>query len=127
MNRQENEDALTLKLKADYNGQPLTLSGKTGLIRDVFEHQRFPLQLSGTLADAALKINGAIDDVLTLQGIDMDAQLNGKNLASFGKVIEEKLPTTDQYEINFCLVGSEMCIRDRSKTGQHREPASDIS
>ena len=31
--RKEAEDKLTLELKADYNGQPVVLSGKTGLIR----------------------------------------------------------------------------------------------
>ncbi len=38
MNRQENEDSATLDLKADYNGQPLTLSGKTGRVRHLFGH-----------------------------------------------------------------------------------------
>ena len=43
------EDTLALNLRADYNGQPLTLSGKTGRIRNLLEHKRFPLQLSGNL------------------------------------------------------------------------------
>ena len=56
----ETEDALTLDLKADYNGQPLALSGKTGRVWQVFAHQRFPLQLSGKLANAAVKFNGHV-------------------------------------------------------------------
>jgi uncharacterized protein involved in outer membrane biogenesis len=120
LNRQENEDALALILKADINGQPLTLSGKTGRIRDIFGHQRCPLQLSGKLANAAVKINGAIDDVLTLQGIDVDAQLNGQNLADFGEVIEEKLPATDQYEIQGHLSGSTAALTMKNAQGSAR-------
>ena len=65
--RQRIEDELTLDLKADYNGQPLRLSGKTGRIHNLLAHKRFPLQLSGNLANAAVEITGAIDDVLNLR------------------------------------------------------------
>ena len=106
MNRQEDEDALALKLKADINGQPLTLSGKTGRIRDIFGHQRCPLQLSGTLADAAVKINGAVDDILKFQGIDVTARLNGKNIASLGPVLNIQLPETQAFDIAGHLRGS---------------------
>jgi len=86
MTRQGAEDALTLDLKADYNGQPLTLSGKTGRFRDVFEHQRFPVQLAGKLANGAIRINGAIDDVLTFQGhgpgVPANRQGAGRNRAA---------------------------------------------
>jgi uncharacterized protein involved in outer membrane biogenesis len=106
MNRQENEDALTLKLKADYNEQALALSGKIGRIRDVFAHQRFPLQLSGKLANAAVKINGEIDDVLTLQGIDVEAQLSGKNFATLEPVLDIQLPKTKAFDVSGHLKGS---------------------
>jgi len=127
MNRQENEDALALKLKADINGQPLTLSGKTGRIRDVFGHQRFPLQLSGTLADAALKINGTIDDALTLQGIDVDAELSGKNLTEFGEVIGQKLPATDEFQIHGRLNGSTDALALQKAQGSARRGSMHLS
>jgi len=127
MNRQENEDALALKLKADINGQPLTLSGKTGRIRDVFGHQRFPLQLSGTLADAALKINGTIDDALTLQGIDVDAELSGKNLTEFGEVIGQKLPATDEFQIHGRLNGSTDALALQKAQGSARRVSMHLS
>jgi len=104
--RQGTEDALTLDLRADYNGQPLTLTGKTGRIRNLLAHKRFPLQLSGNLANAAVEINGAIDDALKLQGVDAKAQLTGKNFAALGPVLDIELPTTDQYEIQGHLTGS---------------------
>ncbi len=111
MNRQKNEDGLTLKLKADYSGQPLELSGKTGRIRDVSGHQRFPVQLSGTLAKAAVKINGAVDDALTLQGIDVATQLNGKNLAALGPFLDIQLPETKTFDVAGHLKGSGDSLR----------------
>jgi uncharacterized protein involved in outer membrane biogenesis len=111
MNRQGNEDALALKFKADYKGQPLSLSGKTGRVRDVFAHQRLPLQLSGTLANSAVKINGAVDDILTLQGIDVAARLNGKNFASLGPFLDIQLPETKTFDVARHLKGSGDALR----------------
>jgi uncharacterized protein involved in outer membrane biogenesis len=106
MNRQDHEDALILTLRADYNGQPATLSGKIGRIGAVFGHRPFPLQLSGKLADAAIKIDGAIEDVLNLQGIDVDAKLSGKNFATLGPVLQVQLPETKTFDIAGNLKGS---------------------
>jgi hypothetical protein len=106
MNRQENEDALAFKLRADYKGQPLTLSGKTGRLRDVFTHRRFPVQLAGNLADAAVTINGAIEDVLTLRGIDVKTRLSGSNFTSLGPVLDIQLPSTKSFDMSTQLTGS---------------------
>ncbi len=111
MTRQGTEDALTLKLRADSNGQPLALSGTIGRIRRIFARQRFPLQLSGRLANAAVKINGAIDDVLNLQGIDVAAQLSGKNLAAVGLFLDTRLPKTKAFDVSGHLKGSRDSLR----------------
>jgi len=105
------EDQLTLDLKADYNRQPVTLFGKTGLIRNLFAHRRFSLQLSGSLANAAIKINGAIYDVLNLQGIALEAQLNGKNIAALGPVLDIQLPKTKEFNVTGHLKGSKESLR----------------
>ena len=106
LNRQAAEDAFVLKLQADVNGQPVTLSGKTGGGRQLLTHKRFPLQLSGTLATAAIKIDGAIDDLLKLQGIDLETQLIGKNMADLDPVLDIHLPKTDAFEVAGELKGS---------------------
>ena len=111
MTRQGSEDARTLDLKADYNGQPLELAGQTGRIGDVFRHQRFPLQLSGKLANAAVRIDGAIDDVLTLQGIYVEARLSGKDFATLGPVLEIQLPKTEAFDVSGHLKGSGDSLR----------------
>ena len=42
--RQDTADMLAIDLRAEYNGQPVTLSGKTGLSRDLLAHTNaFPL------------------------------------------------------------------------------------
>ena len=106
MNRQETEDALTLKIQADVNGQAVTLSGKTGGIRQILAHKRFPLQLSGSLANAAIKINGAIDDLLNLQGIDLEAQLMGEDMSTLVPFLDIRLPKTKAFDVKGALKGS---------------------
>ena len=106
LTRKGTEDTLSLNLRADYNGKPLTLSGKTGRIHDLLAHKRFPVQLSGNLANAAVEINGAIDDVLNLQGVEAKVQLTGKNFAALGSVLGIELPAIDQFEIQGHLTGS---------------------
>ncbi|MGD9088094.1 MAG: AsmA-like C-terminal region-containing protein, partial [Desulfobacterales bacterium] len=50
--------------------------------------------------------NGAVKDLLTLRGMDLNSSLKGKNLEEFGEIIGEKLPATDQFEIQGLLTGS---------------------
>jgi hypothetical protein len=50
--------------------------------------------------------NGTVKDLLTLRGMDLNSGLKGKNLEEFGEIIEEKLPATDQFEIQGRLTGS---------------------
>ncbi len=56
-------------------GNRVELSGEVGLIRRLFANERFQLKLSGKFSNAAVKIDGAIDDVLDLQGIGLDGPL----------------------------------------------------
>jgi uncharacterized protein involved in outer membrane biogenesis len=104
-------DVQTLDLKAEYSGQPVVLSGTIGLLRDVFARRRFALQLSGELANTAFKLNGAIDDVLQLQGIDVEAQLNGENLAAIGTDLEIRLPQTATFNVKGHLKGSRDALK----------------
>jgi hypothetical protein len=106
LTRKEAEDELTLDLKADYNGQPVTLSGKTGLIRYLFTHQRFPLELAGTFSKAKVEIAGAIDDILDLKGIDLKVHASGTDLAKLGFDKNIPLPQTSIFDVTGHLRGS---------------------
>jgi uncharacterized protein involved in outer membrane biogenesis len=104
--RSENEDEVTLDLNADYKSQPITLSGKIGRIHNLFKHQPFPLNLSGTFSNATVKVAGAIDNLPTLAGIDLKLDASGQDLSEFGPIIGQKLPKTDQFALKGQLTGS---------------------
>jgi uncharacterized protein involved in outer membrane biogenesis len=69
-------------------------------------HQRCALKLSGTVSNATVKIDGAIDDVLNLKGIDLQLKGSGKDLSEVGPVIGEKLPATDKFTVQGRITGS---------------------
>ena len=104
--RSESKDELALDLKADYNSQPITLSGKIGQIHNLFTHQRFPLNLSGTFSNATVKVGGAIDDLPNLAGIDLKLDASGQDLSEIGSIIGQKLPKTDHFALKGQLTGS---------------------
>ncbi|MFN2249334.1 MAG: AsmA family protein, partial [Candidatus Promineifilaceae bacterium] len=127
MNRQETEDALALNLQADVDGQAVTLSGKTGGVRQLLAHKRFPLQLSGSLANAAIEMNGAIDDVLNLQGIELEARLSGKNMATLAPFIDIRLPKTKAFEVNGALKGSKESLKLENVKGNLSGSSFDLA
>ena len=127
MNRQETEDALTLNLQADVKGQAVTLSGKTGGIRQLLSHERFPLDLSGSLANTAIKLDGAIDDLLNLQGIELEARLIGKDLATLEPVLDIQLPKTKAFEVNAEVKGSKKSLKLENVKGNMSGSSFDLA
>jgi len=97
--RQATADELTIDLRANYRGQPLTLSGKTGLVSEAMASKRFPLQLSGAFSDATIKLEGTVDDVPELKGIDVKVQTSGENLAKLKLTDNIQLPKTNAFDI----------------------------
>ena len=106
LTRTETEDELTLDLKADYNSQPITLSGKIGKIHNLFKHQPFPLNLTGAFSNTTVKVAGTIDDLPNLTGFDLKLDASGQDLSEFGPIIGQKLPKTDQFALKWQLTGS---------------------
>ena len=51
-------------------------------------------------------VNGAVQKFFSLEGMDLQSQLAGRNLSAFGDVINVKLPATDQFEIQGRLTGT---------------------
>ena len=115
--RSESADELTLGLKADYDSQPITLSGKIGLIRNLFARQRFPLNLSGTFSDTTVKVAGAIDDLPNLTGIDLKIDASGQDLSEIGPIIGQELPKTDQFALKGQLTGSAKALSLKEAQG----------
>ena len=115
--RKKAEDELTFDLKADYNSQPVRLSGKTGLMRYLLLHQSFPLELSGTFSNAKVEIAGTIDDVLDLQGIDLKVHASGTDLAALGLDKSIRLPKTSAFDVTGHLRGSKETLALNEASG----------
>ena len=113
----ENEDEVRLDLKADYNSQPITLSGKIGQIHNLFKHQPFPLNLSGTFSNTIVKVAGAIGDLPNLDVIDLKFDASGQDLSEFGPIIGQKLPKTDHFVLKGHLTGSAKFLSLREAQG----------
>jgi len=107
-------DALAVELQGSLNGQPVALSGQTGPLRDLFAGVRFPLALSGELAGAKLKLDGRLDNALTLAGLDLTVQASGSDLASLGTGLGVKIPHTDSFDVTAQLTssGDRLAVRD---------------
>jgi uncharacterized protein involved in outer membrane biogenesis len=106
LENQETLHALSLDLRADYYGQPVALSGKIGQISVLLAGQRFPVDLSGQISNAAFEISGTIEDVLHLTGIDLKVRTSGKNLWGLGLVRGNHLPETKKFDAEGHLTGS---------------------
>jgi uncharacterized protein involved in outer membrane biogenesis len=115
--RSDSEEELTLDLKADYAGLPITLSGKIGLIRNLFARQPFPLNLSGTFSKTTVKVAGAIDDLPNLAGIDLKLDASGRDLSKIGPLIRQELPKTDQFALKGRLAGSAKALSLKEALG----------
>jgi len=107
-------DALAVELQGSLSGQPLTLSGQTGPLRDLFAGVRFPLALSGEFAGAKLKLDGGLDNAVTLAGLDLTLQASGGDLASLGTGLGVKVPHTDSFDVTAQLTssGDRLAVRD---------------
>jgi uncharacterized protein involved in outer membrane biogenesis len=95
-----------INVKGSWNGQPVELAGKIGLIRDLGGGRPFPLDLTGDLSGAKLKVEGAIGDIPNLRGIDLNVQTSGTNLAGVGHTVGIDLPQTDAFTVAGHLEGS---------------------
>ena len=115
--RGESKDELTLDLKASYNSQPIALSGKIGLLHNLFARQRFPLNLSGTFSNTTFKVAGTIDDLPNLTGIDLKLDGSGQDLSEIGPIIGQKLPKTDQFTLKGRLMGSAKVLSFKEAQG----------
>ncbi len=104
--RQADPDFLALKLEADYNGQPVELAGRIGRLQRIVAGERFPLDLAGRFSSAAVNIAGSIGEVRTLQGLDLNIRVSGKNLQELGRGIGAELPQTDEFDLSGHLAGS---------------------
>jgi uncharacterized protein involved in outer membrane biogenesis len=97
---------LTIDLKGTANGQPLAVSGKIGLIRNLSAHKQLEVDLLGQVSGARITIAGVIGDVLKLDGIDLKVHASGTDLAGLGRAAGAELPETDAFKMGGEVKGS---------------------
>ena len=106
LTRSVESDSQAVELQGSSNGQPVALSGQTGPLRDLFAGVRFPIALSGEVAGATVKLQGGIDNAVTLAGVDLTVQASGTDLATLATGIGVKVPATDTFDMTAQLTGS---------------------
>jgi len=109
-NRQAATADLTIDLKANFMGQPLTLSGKTGLASEAMTSKRFPLELSGVFSDATIKLEGTVNNLFKLKDVDVKVKTSGENLAKLKLADNIRLPETSAFDITGHLKGSKKSL-----------------
>jgi uncharacterized protein involved in outer membrane biogenesis len=97
---------LTINLKGTANGQPLALSGKIGLLRNLLAHKPLEVDLSGQVSGSRITVAGVIGDVLKLDGIDLKVHAFGTDLAGLGRAAGTALPETDAFKMGGEVKGS---------------------
>ena len=111
--RKPSSSDLTIDLKGTANGQPIEVSGKTGLIRDLLAHKPLEVDLLAQISGARITIAGVIGDVLKLDGIDLKVHASGTDLAGLARAagaelpeVDTKLPKTGPFTVKGRLTGS---------------------
>lgn len=105
LSRSKDKNSLAVRLEGSSNGQPLSLTGNTGLLSALVSGSRFPLALSGEIAGARVSLKGSIENVLTLTGIKLDAQASGSDLSTIGPDLLTRLPHTSRFDMKAHLSG----------------------
>ena len=113
MNTGHDRNILAVELQGSSNGKPLSLTGKTGLLRTLFSGSHFPLDMSGKIAGATVRLNGSIENALTLTGISLDVEASGNDLSSVGLALRLALPHTDSFNVKARLSGGPVVIAAR--------------
>jgi uncharacterized protein involved in outer membrane biogenesis len=111
--RKPSSNELTIDLKGTANGQPLAVSGKIGLIRNLLAHKPLEVDLLAQVSGARITVAGVIGDVLKLDGIDLKVHASGTDLAGLARAagaelpeVDTKLPKTGPFTVKGRLTGS---------------------
>ncbi len=134
--RQGDGDIQVVDLKAEYNGKPIAITGSTGAIEQLWASQSFPIKLSGTYAGATATLDGKIDQILQLKGVDLDLKVSGRELAELGPLLATNLPAMGAFDARGRLTGSATALamyefearieisdfKGRSKIERRRKP-----
>jgi uncharacterized protein involved in outer membrane biogenesis len=105
------EKYASVELSGAWQGQPVTLLGRVGLLMTTQAAKPFPIDLSGEVGGAKIRLTGAIEDLFNLTAIDLQLEASGTNLAHLGAAGGVELPKTNSYELTARLEGSRRALQ----------------
>jgi uncharacterized protein involved in outer membrane biogenesis len=104
--KDDSKKVLAIDLEGEFNKQKVALSGQTGLISDLFARKQFPVDFSGQIASAAIKVRGVVSYMAELKGMDLEIHASGKNLAEVASTAGISFVNTDAFDVKGHVEGS---------------------
>ena len=104
----ESSRALPLDFKAagQWKGKKLAANGQTGGVLNLSKNVAgsFPLQVDALVGLTRFKVDGTITDLVALSGVDVNFDMQGRNLDELYKFTGVVLPSTPPYKVRGKLV-----------------------
>ena len=124
---QQAQMPLTFTAQGTWKNEPFRAKGRTGNVVTLSKTalQPFPVDITAEASSASLRAQGALGSIATLNGIDVQFNLQGKDLSTLYKVIGVVLPATPHYSLRGHLVKDDLVWHARELTGKLGE--SDLS
>lgn len=98
--RRSGRDWIQVDGRGHYHGLPARIEGALGAVRSRQELQQdWPLDIRLSAGDTRLAARGVIRNVLQLQGLDLQFDLAGANLADLYRLTQVPLPPTAAYRL----------------------------
>ena len=117
-----NTDATGLQFSAvgKYHGLPSLAKGHAGpvlALRDP-DGEPYPLKGEAKIGDTVIKVDGKINELVGLAGIDMAIELSGRSMDDLYRVIGVALPSTPPYSTSGRLIRGKDLVRYENFTGK---------
>ena len=105
-----------INLEGNYNQTPFQLNGNIGhLSRALKSKEKWPLKIEAQIVKAKISVEGSIQDLTAARGIDLKLNVEGQDLAEFGKLTGEPLAVHGPFRLSGHLVSpsdKEMQVSD---------------
>ena len=98
---------LNIALEADYNGVPVDLKGKIGLIYNLLNNKQFPLQLKGRLGEIDIVLEGQLERAMDAKGVNLTVSAKSPDLTTISKLAGNDLPAIGPLTLNTRLTDTE--------------------
>lgn len=102
------DEELVVDGKGSYRGSPFKLEVRGGSILSLHENDKpYPFFLNTEIGGTSAKVEGQVDDPITLEGLNVTLNLKGQNAADLFPITGIALPPTPAYHITGKLLRDE--------------------